>query len=82
MRSVVFSLLFTLAVACSAPIAAAIHNEKPPAAAPRGEAALVVIRGRLARRCNRRYTAILRGDSTKAIFVRAGFALRPTLATW
>jgi len=28
-----------------------------------------------------RYTAFLRGDSAKAIFVRAGFALEPTLAT-
>jgi hypothetical protein len=81
MKSVVFSLRLTLVVACAGPIAAAIHGEKPPAAAPGGEAALAVFAADSLAAATRRYTAFLCGDSAKAIFVREGFALRPTLET-
>jgi hypothetical protein len=40
MGAVVFSPLFTVAVACAGQIAAAINPEKPPAPAPHREAAL------------------------------------------
>jgi hypothetical protein len=37
MRSVVFSLRLTLAVACAGPIAAAIHSEKPRGGQRKGD---------------------------------------------